>query len=279
MVGDFSQNYSFVFQDAVQGVHWSNTSCTLHPWMAYYRGVDGTIQTYSLLFISDSLIHETTTVYAFQEKLVPLIIAKLKQDSITLVEIEYFSDGCSKQYKNKKNFLNLNYHKDDFGVPAKWSFSAISHGKGPWDGLAGSVKREATLESLRRLTENHIQTARDLYNFAKEKFKKVDVQYISAEHIEALTKEILNERFKEAQTIKGTLKLHSFEPISENHKQINVKRFSLLQTAKTVSIARVKGKQQSRDIDRGSQSRVEVSIPIPHPILIITHSDIVILIL
>ena len=161
-----------------------------------------------------------------------------------------------KQYKNKKNLLNLTYHKDDFGVPAKWSFFATSYGKGLWDGLAGSVKREAALESLRRLTENHIQTARDLYNFAKEKFKKVDVQYVSAEHIEALTKEILNERFKEAQTIKGTLKLHSFEPISENHKEINVERFSHLQTAKSVSIAQVKGKQQSSDIDGGSQSRV-----------------------
>ena len=30
-VGDFSENYSFVVQDAAQGVHWSNSSCTLHP--------------------------------------------------------------------------------------------------------------------------------------------------------------------------------------------------------------------------------------------------------
>ena len=27
-VGDFSQNYSFVVQDAVQGWHWSKSSCT-----------------------------------------------------------------------------------------------------------------------------------------------------------------------------------------------------------------------------------------------------------
>ena len=27
VVGYFSQNYGFVYQDAVQGVHWSNTSC------------------------------------------------------------------------------------------------------------------------------------------------------------------------------------------------------------------------------------------------------------
>ena len=39
-VGDFSQNYSFVYQDAVQGVHWSNTSCTLHTWLCFYKGDD-----------------------------------------------------------------------------------------------------------------------------------------------------------------------------------------------------------------------------------------------
>ena len=42
-VGDFSQNFSFVYQDAIQGVHWSNTSCTLHPWLCYYRGVEGKV--------------------------------------------------------------------------------------------------------------------------------------------------------------------------------------------------------------------------------------------
>ena len=153
-VGDFSQNYSFVYQDAVQGVHWSNTSCTLHPWLCFYKGGDEKIHSYSLLFISDCLTHDTVAVYAFQLKLVNLLKEKLIQESIQLKEIEYFSDGCSCQYKNKKNFLNLTYHIDDFVIPATWSFSATSHGKGPWDGVAGCVKREAALESLRQPEEN-----------------------------------------------------------------------------------------------------------------------------
>ena len=32
-VGDFSENYSFVVQDAALGAHCPNTSCTLHPWI------------------------------------------------------------------------------------------------------------------------------------------------------------------------------------------------------------------------------------------------------
>ena len=206
-VGDFSENYSFVIQDAAQGVHWSNTSCTLHPWMCYYK--EGNIaKTFTVLFISDCLTHNTVAVYAFQK----ILIALLKE-RVDLKAVQYFSDGCSKQYKNKKNFLNITYHKQDFGVPAEWGFSATSHGKGPWDGLAGSVKREAALESLRRPVDNQILTPQEFYKFAKEKFKKVRVEFVSQEFIEDLESEVLVERFKKAKTIPGTLGFHSFSPI------------------------------------------------------------------
>ena len=119
--------------------------------------------------------------------------------------IQYFTDGCAKQYKNKKNFLNMTYHFEDFGVVANWAFSATSHGKGPWDGIAGCAKREAALESLRRPEENQIQTAQDFYNFVKAKFKKLVVEFIAADDIAELEEEILEERFKAARTIPGTL--------------------------------------------------------------------------
>ena len=110
VVGDFSQNYSFIYQDIVQGVHCSNTSCTLHPWMCYYRGQNDNIQCYPLLFISDCLTHETVSVYAFQSVLIRRLKEKFHEEKLTLTQILYHTDGCSRQYKNKKNFLNLTYH-------------------------------------------------------------------------------------------------------------------------------------------------------------------------
>ena len=86
------------------------------------------------------------------------MISLLKEKITNIAAIHYFSDGCARQYKNKKNFLNLTYHEIDFGIPADWGFSATSHGKGPWDGLAGSVKREAARESLRRPVTDQILT-------------------------------------------------------------------------------------------------------------------------
>ena len=76
----------------------------------------------------------------------------------------YVSDGCSAQYKNKKNFINLCPHMKDFGVQAEWHFFATSHGKTAADGAAGTLKRLATKASLQRPFDNHILSAKQLMN-------------------------------------------------------------------------------------------------------------------
>lgn len=236
--GDFSQNYGFVVQDAAQGMHWNNSSCTLHPWVCYYRGQDGAIKTFSLLIISDHKTHDTVAVYSFQAKLMQLVKTKLTEEQITLKKIEYNFDGCAGQYKNKKSFLNMAFHEIDFGIPANLNFSATSHGKGPWDGLAGSAKREAALESLRRPTQNQILTAEDFYKFTKEKFTKIHVEFVSSEDIMKLEQEVLVERFKLAKTIKGTLGYHRFMSIPGDQSQVKVKKYGLSTTEVKVSVVK-----------------------------------------
>ena len=51
-------------------------------------------------------------------------------------DIEYFIDGCTGQYKNYKNFLNLCYHKRKFGLDTTWLSFATSHG------IDGIVERQ-----------------------------------------------------------------------------------------------------------------------------------------
>ena len=136
---DFAENYSFVVQDAVQGYYWDNSQATLHPLVAYYRKEDGNLGTISFCVVSDCLKHDATAVYAF----ISVIITHLKKliPGLSLVRYTYFSDGAASQYKNCKNFLNLCYHEEDFGVKAEWHFFATSHGKSPCDGIGGTIKR------------------------------------------------------------------------------------------------------------------------------------------
>ena len=75
---------------------------------------------------------------------------ELKNKHQNLSKIHYFSDGCSSQYKNCFNFINLCHHFDDFVITAEWNFFATSHGKNACDGVGGNVKRSLAKASLQR---------------------------------------------------------------------------------------------------------------------------------
>ena len=112
-LGNFAENYKFVVQDKVQGFHWTNLQCTLHPVVVYFK--DGLKVCHkSCCFITDDNCHDVATVHQVQE----LVINDLKLAIKDLKSIEYFSDGCAGQYKNRS-------------LTAKWSFFAMSHGKQP----------------------------------------------------------------------------------------------------------------------------------------------------
>ena len=133
VVGDFTENYSFVIQDEVQSYHWSNKQATIHPFVAYYR-INNCLQHDNFVIISDCKEHDSIAVHLYQIKLIKFF----KQTHDTAInKIKYFSDGASSQYKNKYNLLNLSFHLEDFGINAEWHFFATSHGKNACDGIGG----------------------------------------------------------------------------------------------------------------------------------------------
>ena len=71
LVLDFAENYSFLVQDAVQGFHWENSQCTVHPLVFYFHSPDGELQHQSFWCFSDGLKHTTIMVYAFLKVLIP----------------------------------------------------------------------------------------------------------------------------------------------------------------------------------------------------------------
>lgn len=138
-------------------------------------------------------------------------------------KIYYILDGSAAQYKNKNNFLNLALHEEDFNIKAEWHFSATAHGKGPCDGVGGSIKRLAARASLQRPYHNQIQTPRDLFEWAVDNISKVDFVYSTQEDY-AASEMFLKIRFENALTIKGTQQFHAFIP--DTTSKLVVKHFS-----------------------------------------------------
>ena len=218
---DFSENYSFVLQDAAQGFHWNNSQATIHPFAAYFKN-KGELCHLSYVVVSECLHHDTTAVHLYQ-KCFTAFLRKFFPTRSQPHKIIYFSDGAASQYKNRKNFINLCHHKEDFGITAEWHFSATAHGKGACDGLGGTVKRLAARASLQRPYNDQIMTARQLFDWATISIPTVHFDYCSSEDYE-LEQKYLEQRFMKARTIPGTRKLHSFIPVSED--KLQVKAFS-----------------------------------------------------
>ena len=93
VLGDFSENYLFLVQDATQGFHWDNSQWTLYPFLAYFKDESYTLQHQSYCFVSNDLRHISVMVHTF----IGHLVNDLKEKH-ALKKIIYFSDGCAAQY-------------------------------------------------------------------------------------------------------------------------------------------------------------------------------------
>ena len=142
--------------------------------------------------VSDYLQHSTVAVHRFQQD----VLQHVKQLYPYITKIFYFSDGAASQYKNCKNFCNLVYHVDDFGMEAEWHFFATSHGKNACDGVGGTVKREAA-----KATTGHILTPKQLYEWGCQNIQNVHFFYRTKE---VMTHEIHQNKQKLCQVPEAT---------------------------------------------------------------------------
>ena len=219
VMGDFSENYSFIILDAVQGYHWNNDQATIHPFVVYYTN-QGVLQSLNFVVISNCLVHDSVAVHLFVRKLLEFLTAK-----IVVEKVYYFSDGAASQYKNRKNFVNLAFHMEDFKLPAEWHFFATAHGKGPYDGLGGTVKRGAARASLQRPLEDQIQSPMQLYEWAKGAIPSVQFHYVDVAEIDA-EERILQKRLDASITIAGTQSFHAYYALPNKTSMLRVKIYS-----------------------------------------------------
>lgn len=228
MICDFSENYSFVVQDAVQGFHWANAQCTIHPTAMYYRDDRNEIQFTSLVAIAESLKHNHTSVRLFIKDSIQFVKRKLPSTT----KIIFFSDGAGGQYKNRMTFYNICKMKAEFNIDAEWNFFATCHGKGPCDALGGVLKRNAAKASLQNKS---ITNAKQLYEWAITQDSRVNYSYFTNDDFLDL-QEKDRKRYDNVKTIPGTQKYHFFTP--ENEISIRVKNYSLCNTAKIIKLVK-----------------------------------------
>lgn len=221
VISDFSENYTFVVQDEIQAFHWANEQCTVHPIVIYFKTENGDVEHINYVVIAESLTHNAAAVFLFHQKM----ISFLRDNFDSIEKIFFFSDGAASQYKNKTNFHNLCEFEAKHKIKVEWHFFASYHGKGPCDGLGGTVKRMATQASLRRLYDGHILTATDLFEWLRNTDTNFHVVFCSQKEQDQSEK-LLNSLHRRVtvKTVPGTQSYHAFIPAA--NKTLLCKRYS-----------------------------------------------------
>lgn len=231
IISDFSENYTFIAQDAIQSFHWSNKQCTIHPFALYWKNEhEDKVQMLSIIVIAESLKHDINAVYLFQQK----VITYIQQNFQAVKKLTFFSDGAGGQYKNRKNFFNICQYKAKYGLDVEWHCFGTAHGKSACDGIGGTFKRNARRVSLQR-TDEPITNAIELFEWAKSKHSKTHFIFCSNDdYNDALIE--LTGLYERVKTIDGTQSLHSFVPFGCN--EIVVRKYSDCEESKTIKLIR-----------------------------------------
>lgn len=201
---DFAENYSCKSVQEIQSAYWNQTSVTLHPIVIYYKVPGSTEMLHkSIVVISDEMGHNSASVLTFMDTLIP----EIKQLNSATTCIHYWTDSPTSQYRNKVIFHTVANHNSLFGLEATWNYWEAGHGKGPCDGLGGTVKRMA--DDAVKSGKVAIQDTSDFYAWTQSPhctMKSVKFIFVSTERCQEKAIEIGKLKLK---PISGTMKIHA----------------------------------------------------------------------
>ncbi len=126
---DFDENAECVFQKQIQRAHYNKNQLTVFTAASWLCKV---MRSHSVVF--DNLDHTKTTIVPYVDRLFEELPNKVKT-------VKIWSDGPSKQFKNKFIAAALPELEKKYDRKVEWNFFAASHGKGQVDGIGGALKR------------------------------------------------------------------------------------------------------------------------------------------
>lgn len=206
---DFSENYKCVSQDEIQSAHWAQSQISLFTSALYHSGI-----IHPIVIASDDLTHSKDTVIPYVDRILEEVPKEIEV-------LHVWSDGPTSQFKNKYIAAALPTLQEKHQLHITWNFFATSHGKGPVDGIGGSVKRQVW-NAVKRRTHT-VYNATD-FVAAAATVSNVKVHEMSPSELQHRYKLLKLEKiFSNAASIERIRECHFFEVV---HEKTEGRRFS-----------------------------------------------------
>lgn len=197
---DYSENYSTISLDEIQSAYFGKRQISIFTAIAYV----GQHPPITFQIGNDDIGHAKEQVWLYQKK----IISSVKEDYPLIEHVNFASDGCASQFKNRFTLSNLMYSQEDFGVSGNWHFFPTAHGRSPADGVGGTFKRSVYNRSVSG--QYRVYNAEDFVKCAQTFAKKTRI-FLSAKEEMKSNELLLQRRWENVKTIPGTRESHFFD--------------------------------------------------------------------
>ena len=234
---DFSENFNIKQQNEIMSAHWhkskksddeNDSQVAIFTAIVYKTETDYI----SIVIVTDCLTKDKFTVAACNKK----VCEEIEKSTFPLTKIHAFTDGAGGQFKNcytlslltEPTILNSNIEQMD------WSFFATAHGKGPIDGLGGTVKRTV----WKRILQDKvlINSAEDFAKEAAQNCPNIRVIYLPQIDIDEMKAKLTKHwDQKIPKTIEDTRQLHFFKASADSERDLEVSEVSYFKEVPSVT--------------------------------------------
>ena len=134
---DYAESYKKSQQNEIQSAYFGNSTFSIFTACCYTKSMDnGGLKKDSIVVVNESKEHNRAVALACLEK----VVEKAEEINVAKYDkIVVWSDGCSTQCRSRFVFRLLTQDFFD-GVELTWNYNEKSYGKGPMDGVGGTVK-------------------------------------------------------------------------------------------------------------------------------------------
>lgn len=129
---DYSESYKNKQQDEIQSAYFGQNSFSIFTASVYYKDSEEVVKK-PMTIISESSDHSRIASMSCINMLIEEV-----EKVMALKKAIFWSDGCGAQFRSRFIFKILaSYRKD---LKLEWHFNEAHHGKGPMDGIGGTIK-------------------------------------------------------------------------------------------------------------------------------------------
>ena len=171
---DYSKNYKCQHQNEIESGYFGNKTFSLFTACTYYKQ-NGKIQKLLITATTKEKDNCRGVSMSCVNKIITHSIDKINK---TISNIYIVSDGCAAQFRSRFvfNFL-ISFQQD---VSLEWHYNEAHHGKGPMDGISGTIKNLVYRKVLSG--DVVIDTPKKFAEFANE-ISNVDCLFLSKEQL------------------------------------------------------------------------------------------------